>query len=1352
MASGQIKRSEIAEADLYKEVRDSAKSTIVMLDKLNEGLKKSGQIIQKDLTGNLDKTTAGINKLSNAVKKAETVMAQSVKVDKAKTEAQKAMINAERELERLKQDQLKTQKMEMSNAQQMQRIKDKESATLAKNAKAIKDQNSAYKQLVITTRDQKNQSKELGAQLLKLEQAGKKNSAEYRKLASTFRTVTNSAKQGDAQLKKLDKTVGDNFRNVGNYQGALGKLTGAFGALGLSMGSAMVIKNVFGVIADFDQSQANLASVLGVSRDQMEGLTEQAKQLGATTRFTASQVGELQTELAKLGFNQGQIEAMTGSVLNLAGATGTDLAEASTVVGSTLRAFGMSAEETARVTDVMSKSFSSTALDMSKFSTAMAIVAPVAKSAGLNIEETTSMLGALVDNGIDASTAGTGLRNIFLDLSKSGMTYKQAMDEINGSTNKNLTAMELFGKRGATVATVLAGQGEHVDELTQKMYESAGATEIMANMQLDTLGGSLDLLSSAWEGYILNASEAGGIGEQLKDGIKFLADNLATILDVVVSLAKAWIQYKAVVMLSAGANKMLALTFTGVAEGATRSQKAMFAMKGAVAGIGTAFNKLGQALKANAFGLIILALYKLYEAFNVVNTEAEQMEEIQGRLNDIGEQSKLRMEEEKMQLDVLVEAIKGANSENGERDRLIGELNKKYGTTLQNIKDEDKFLRELEKTYKAINKQIEQKIKLDEVRQKFGFVGNEITKLETENLKLSEKMKEAWTGFGGEFIQGFGDYENTWSVLKEQQDENTKVLNRLKAQKEGLKKELIGLMQQEAKISATGGGEFTGDRTRLPDEEDENDGRKTATAKVVKAKEFNTELKTTYELQEEINKAFEKELQLSRQIDKITRERQIKELDELILKEQELIDAQIAVGKDPDMSTIVDFVNAKRELIIAGIEAERDAIIEKEAETIDDRYFQEMNRLVEQRDKLLQQDDITATAKAKINENYAKETKLAGEAYLKEVAGQKKREDEIYADFNENIIDATSDAQKEIDAIRNRSAEILNAKFDREAEEYRLQLLNSTRTNEEVEIAYTDFLIDQLEKRIEAMKKLGVDTLDAEIELANLKRKEIADANKDLIDQEKKMAEEQIAIIEGLTDVYNYFTDKRIAKIDEEIAKSQQRYDNYVELAKAGNINAKESLAVEAKLIAEQNRKKERLEKQKQRVQLASDALQAYIRNSEDPDVKNPLLKTFSDITLLTQFIQNLPFFEDGTEDTGKTGNGVDGKGGFLSVLHPNERVLTKQQNAQIGDISNDELAKIASRHRSGEMLNGSGAVQIETGWNTNEVVKRLQSLENTVKNKPETNIEFERIIDGALQIVRETKQGNTKIYNRYRS
>ena len=307
-------------------------------------------------------------------------------------------------------------------------------------------------------------------------------------------------------------------------------------------------------------------------------------------------------------------------------------------------------------------------------------------------------------------------------------------------------------------------------------------------------------------------------------------------------------------------------------------------------------------------------------------------------------------------------------------------------------------------------------------------------------------------------------------------------------------------------------------------------------------------------------------------------------------------------------------------------------------------------------------------------------------------------------------------------------------------------LLNETNWTEEEKI---NLLTRQILAQAE-LEKYGKSKAEQQvIDLRALKQ--INALTTENVEETKNMVDQQVEFVQSLTKAFNYFADKRIKKIDEEIKKAEERQNRYAELAKAGNINAQQSFAVEAKLIAEQNRRKEKLEKQKQRVQLASDATVAYIRNAEDPDVKNPLLKTFSDITLLTQFIQNLPFFESGTEDTGKTGNGIDGKGGFLSVLHPNERVMTKQQNAMIGDISNDELAKVASLHRSGEMLNGSGAVQIESGWNTKEVVKRLESLENTLKNKPETNIQFERIIDGAMQIVRETKQGNTKVYNRYR-
>jgi hypothetical protein len=152
----------------------------------------------------------------------------------------------------------------------------------------------------------------------------------------------------------------------------------------------------------------------------------------------------------------------------------------------------------------------------------------------LTVEETTALLGSLTDAGIDASSAGTGLRNMFLSAKEQGITFDEALDKIANSSDKLGTSFDLFQKKGATLGVILANSRDKTDELTQSLENSSGAAEEMADKQLDTLGGSLKLLSSAWEGYILGADGASGVSDKLKDIIKFLADNLDTILDTIV--------------------------------------------------------------------------------------------------------------------------------------------------------------------------------------------------------------------------------------------------------------------------------------------------------------------------------------------------------------------------------------------------------------------------------------------------------------------------------------------------------------------------------------------------------------------------------------------------------------------------------------------------------------------------------------------------------------------------------------------------------------------------------------------------------------------------------------------------
>ena len=272
----------------------------------------------------------------------------------------------------------------------------------------------------------------------------------------------------------------------------------------------------------------------------------------------------------------------------------------------------------------------------------------------------------------------------------------------------------------------------------------------------------------------------------------------------------------------------------------------------------------------------------------------------------------------------------------------------------------------------------------------------------------------------------------------------------------------------------------------------------------------------------------------------------------------------------------------------------------------------------------------------------------------------------------------------------------------------------------------------------------------AQIDENEIKNEETLAARKLEIQQQR--VNDQIAILQMLTNASNELADRRIAKIDEEIEASQRRYDNFQALAEAGNITAAQSMAEESKLIAEQNRLKEKEEKRRQRMQLASSVLQTYLQNSQDPKVENPLAKTITDTILLTEFIKSLPTFASGIEDTGKNGQGVDGKGGFHAILHPNERVLTKQQNALVGSMSNEDLSKLAYNYQNGLVRDiTDGKIVSNSNNGTSILVEKLDSLEHTIKNKPENNIELEQIIAGAMAIKRTTKQGNTTIYNRYR-
>jgi hypothetical protein len=391
--------------------------------------------------------------------------------------------------------------------------------------KEITELNASFKAGTITEAQYTEQQNQLQKELGETTASMTRMDAKLDELNKDFQTGKITAEQFKAGVASVNaetqKAAGVFTKGVADLKNyALGMV----GVVAAVQGLRAVFSNVVGIIADFDKAQSRLAGILGTNKDGMAALTEQAKQLGATTAFTASQVSDAQTELAKLGFTQNEILAATPALLDLARGAGADISQAAEVAAGTLNAFGLSAEETTRLSDVMAKSFSSTALDIDKFTFGMRVVGPVAKNAGLSIEETTALLGVLADNNIRAETSGTGLRNILGKLAQTGMTFEDAMTQINTSTDKTKTAIDLFGLEASTVAIVLAENTAKTGELTAAFDNAGGSAKSLADAMDDNLIGDKLKLTSAWEGFIIEVVKGDG-------ALRGVTQRLTEILD-----------------------------------------------------------------------------------------------------------------------------------------------------------------------------------------------------------------------------------------------------------------------------------------------------------------------------------------------------------------------------------------------------------------------------------------------------------------------------------------------------------------------------------------------------------------------------------------------------------------------------------------------------------------------------------------------------------------------------------------------------------------------------------------------------------------------------------------------------
>lgn len=393
----------------------------------------------------------------------------------------------------------------------------------------------------LTTRSIDNllkMQRQLNAELKKT----KPDTKEWNELAESYRKVTErikSLKAAQEGISAGNKSLMQRLSGVANGYMLIGK------AISVVTNAVRKLADAYKTISHFEQANANLASILGATSDQMETMEKAAIALGSASRFTATQVTELQTELAKLGFTTDQIVDMQKAVLNFAGSVGTDLASAAALAGVALRSFDLRADQTEDALGTMTVACNKSALSFTYLQSAFSTIAPVAKSYGLTLKDTIALLGTLANAGFDASSAATATRNILLNLADANGKLAKALGGTVNSFDDIMKAMinlrdqgvnlnetlELTDKRSVAVFNTFLEGAESAITLREELENVDGELQHIADIRAATVEGAIDGMKSAWEGLVLSfRGSTGTFAEVFRDitdginGIRALID------------------------------------------------------------------------------------------------------------------------------------------------------------------------------------------------------------------------------------------------------------------------------------------------------------------------------------------------------------------------------------------------------------------------------------------------------------------------------------------------------------------------------------------------------------------------------------------------------------------------------------------------------------------------------------------------------------------------------------------------------------------------------------------------------------------------------------------------------------
>jgi TP901 family phage tail tape measure protein len=430
----------------------------------------------------------------------------------------------------------------------------------------------------------------------------------------------------EAAQKRL-KSFGASTRLVGT------KLTGLGVAAAAPVGASLA------VYTSFDDAIRAAGAAANATGATLESLRNKAKHLGATTSFSASEVASLMTELGRAGFSPKQIEEMTGAVMNLARATGTDATVSSGIMSATIRQFSLEATDAVRVSDRLTAAANMSFNSVESLGEALQYAGPVAADANMSLEETLAVLGTLGNLGIQGSEAGTALRRLLtLGAAESekfqkvfGVATKDAQGNARdlvdilgevatasanmGSGDRAQAFNEVFGLMGITSASAIGKTVTDTKKLLADLKKSNGIADKTARDMDAGIGGAFRILKSSIEGVAI------AIGESLDLSVTKMMNAISRALSGLIEwIGKNQEVVKKVALIVAGVvavgGAFIGIgSAAGVAAFAVGGLASMFSLVGTAIGvlvtmIGALFTPIGLVVAAVA----ALGAYFIYSS------------------------------------------------------------------------------------------------------------------------------------------------------------------------------------------------------------------------------------------------------------------------------------------------------------------------------------------------------------------------------------------------------------------------------------------------------------------------------------------------------------------------------------------------------------------------------------------------------------------------------------------------------------------------------------------------------------------------------------------------------------------